>query len=1756
MLKVMGWYMMKKSMRAGLMTMVFTLSPFMASAQSTLLPPIPLGNAPGAVAVDERRHLAVVADEALPGLYLVDLQSRAVKGTVKLNQVAESVATDPALGLALSVDPQAGTLILTDLTTQGVEATIPVGKQPLAVAVDPLLHLAAVLEEDTGSLHIVDLLARHVARSVKLGAGLVALAIEPSSHQAVVLQEDRLLIVELLTGKLSGTLALPAPGTALAVLPDPAWAVVALQTPAGIVLVDVMSRQVLATLPLVSPAHGVAVHPNTGESLTLDPANQTLLRHDLETRTLIETISLENEPVALAIDPVLNLIVITVKTAAGGALQLVQLPEPPTPPGSPETAGTGASPLITATVGGVPPGPPTPEPFILSLTPPSQTTSPNTTILYTLKLVPTEPGPFPGNATLAISGLPTGVTATFKPPVLGGASLESTLTLQIGTVPAGSYPFTITVAASLGGTTTTKTLAGGLIILTPGITALSGTVLTTEGIPLPNVTIHLGSLSTLTDAGGRFLLLNPPTGEQLVLLDGTTASTATAVYPLIPVKVTILAGQVNPLPYTPYLHAQKTTGFVDISNSAVERVLTDPTLPGFALRIPAGATITGWDGNSNLRVNVTTVPVDKLPIPKPPTQTAPRVYMFYFDKPGGGTPTQPIPVTLPNDLGLPPGEKADLFYFDEAPTLDQATFLWLPAGKGTVSEDGKRIIPDPGTGTPRFCCGSLLYTPYDENSPDDSPDCDNERGDPVDLATGTFRHQRVDLVVPGRIPVRIVRTHRTRDGTLGPFGIGTYLNYDWYVYRYGSGYANARLNLPGNIRFPFSKQADGSYLNTTDPAYLGAVLTFAGDGTATLRLKDGMTYGFNTRGLLVSQADRYGNRLTFVREEAGNIGRILDGSGRTLVTFTVISIYSRVYVSKITDFTGREVTYTYDTAIYPLARLRQVTYPDGAGLRYAYEFNPYFITTITNARGVREVLNEFDIYGRVVRQTHADGGVYTYSYALDAQGRVTQTVMRDPRGATLTRVFNQSLYGTQETDALGNTTTYERDAANLLRAITDPLGRRSTFTYDAKGNRLTQTDPAGNTTTYTYEPTFSQVTSVTNALGQVTRYAYDPQGNLTQITDPLGAVTQIGYNATGQPLSVTDPLGSTTRFEYDALGNLTATVDPLGNRTTRTYDAIGRLASLTDPLGRTTSYAYDLWDRLTAVTDPAGGVTAYGYDPNGNLTTVTDAKGQTLAFTYTVRDKLASFTDGLGRRETYQYDGMDNLVSVTDRKGQATTFTYDAANRRIGATYGDGSTTTYTYDAVSRVTEIADSVGGFIRYAYGTFGCAQGCAGGAGDRVVLEQTPLGSIAYTYDALGRRTSMTVAGQPTVNYQYDAAGRLTGVQQGGQTVNLGYDATGRRTGLTLPNGVQTTYTHDTASRHQQILHAKAGNPLEDIRYQNDASGNRTAYTRNAGHPPLPTEIQATFNAANQMVSLNDKMFSYDLNGNLTAIQPSGQPATQYTWDARNRLTGIAGPGLTASFKYDALGRRVEKTINGQTMQYLYDGLDIVAELQNSAVTATYLRSLNIDEPFSRTKGGSTSYYLQDALGSVVGLADSTGALATTYSYDAFGAVTRSGVASDQPFTYTGREDDGIGLYYYRARYYSPEMRRFISEDPIRPTVGINKFWYVMNKPINYRDSMGLIDPNMPNTPPPPKYLECIEEYKEAHFAEVAKLIEEREKCIKMCDTLFRKRICSSEYMVFMCKVSCAVDFHVKGTESAARFQWHLYRCYLLYWKGAYE
>ena len=178
----------------------------------------------------------------------------------------------------------------------------------------------------------------------------------------------------------------------------------------------------------------------------------------------------------------------------------------------------------------------------------------------------------------------------------------------------------------------------------------------------------------------------------------------------------------------------------------------------------------------------------------------------------------------------------------------------------------------------------------------------------------------------------------------------------------------------------------------------------------------------------------------------------------------------------------------------------------------------------------------------------------------------------------------------------------------------------------------------------------------------------------------------------------------------------------------------------------------------------------------------------------------------------------------------------------------------------------------------------------------------------------------------------------------------------------------------------------------------------------------------------------------------------------------LPGTAG---TVSFKYDPFGRRIQKSGPSGTTNYLYDGANIVEEVDPAGnALAKYTQGAGIDEPLAMIRGGATSYYETDGLGSVTLLTDPTASAVAVYTYDSFGKVTSPGGGVTNTLRYTGREFDAeTGLYYYRARYYDAAVGRFLGEDPVRFRAGTNSYTYVKSNPLNKRDPSGLA-PSSPN------------------------------------------------------------------------------------------
>ena len=333
-------------------------------------------------------------------------------------------------------------------------------------------------------------------------------------------------------------------------------------------------------------------------------------------------------------------------------------------------------------------------------------------------------------------------------------------------------------------------------------------------------------------------------------------------------------------------------------------------------------------------------------------------------------------------------------------------------------------------------------------------------------------------------------------------------------------------------------------------------------------------------------------------------------------------------------------------------------------------------------------------------------------------------------------------------------------------------------------------------------------------------------------------------------------------------------------------------------------------------------------------------------------------------------------------------------------------------------------------------------------------------------------MSVTGQPTITYIYDPGNRLTQISQAAgtgnsniaQVIGFHYDANNRRTLTTLPNNVQITYGYNDADELNSVSYAAGSTVLGTLSYGYDAAGHRTGVGGTWARMNKPAAVSGVISdAANRLTGWNGATLNYDNNGNLLS-----DGVNTYSWNARNQLTQISqGSTVIVSFTYDALGRRQTKVINGTGTGYVYDGANIVQELNgvNSSdsvtanIRANYLNGAGVDEHLAQFCGTAGNYYLTDALGSTVRLVNAATTKVVDYTYDPYGNTTADATVANT-FQYTGRENDGIAcLYYYRARYYSTCWERFIGQDPIGMVAGVNFYAYVGGNPISRRDPRGL-------------------------------------------------------------------------------------------------
>lgn len=881
------------------------------------------------------------------------------------------------------------------------------------------------------------------------------------------------------------------------------------------------------------------------------------------------------------------------------------------------------------------------------------------------------------------------------------------------------------------------------------------------------------------------------------------------------------------------------------------------------------------------------------------------------------------------------------------------------------------------------------------------------------------------------------------------------------------------ITLTGSNRPSQVTDAAGRWVRFNYDAY--ARITSLQDSTGTLA-----TYTWN--GFNLSRATYAdGSFINYSYDASNRMLSVTDTNGKVLESHTYDS-GNRGLTSQRANLVDKlTVAYTSNSSTRLTDSLGNIT---------DYTFQPkdgrQFITSITgpgcaSCGGRNNQSSGYDAAGNQTSSTDALGRTTTYTY--DANGNV------------LTR--------TQFLSGAPITWSYTYNGFGQVLTATDPLGHTTTNVYDVKGNLLTTTTSspdgtqAGSTTSFAYDVK-GQLTSATDPLSNATSIFYTAAGLVDHITDAQSNTTTFGYDARGNRTSVTGALGHQTTFTYNNMSRLTRVTNPDTTHTDFAYDNRGRRTSVTDANAKVTSCAYDDADRLVTVTDaqtPTHGVTTYAYDTENNLLSITDALGRVTSFTYDALGRVTQTTFPSTLIETYTDDAVGNLTSKTDRKGQVIGYSYDELDRLTHKGYPDSTGVDYTYDAASRLTNVSDPTGTY-QFSFDNMGRLTGTTT---DYSFLTSRTF-TNAYAYDAGSNRTSFTDPENGVTSYVYDTLNRLStltppaAISSG--SFGFSHDALSRRTQMTRPNAVNTNYSYDNLSRLLSVLHTLNSTTIDGATYTVDAVGNRTAktnqltaVTENYSYDAIYQLLQVTqganttenytydsvgnrlsslgispysYNNSNQLNSKPTAAYTYDNNGNtLTKTDASG--ATTYAWDFENRLVSVALPGSggTVSFKYDPFGRRIQKSSASGTTNYVYDGANMAEEVDaTGSALARYTMGPGIDQPLAMLRGGATTYYQADGLGSITSLTDSSGSVAGSHTYDLFGRPLGSSGALVNPFRYTGRElDPETGLYYYRARYYDSENGRFLSEDPIQALGGLNFYEYVNNGPATLVDPSGL-------------------------------------------------------------------------------------------------
>lgn len=654
--------------------------------------------------------------------------------------------------------------------------------------------------------------------------------------------------------------------------------------------------------------------------------------------------------------------------------------------------------------------------------------------------------------------------------------------------------------------------------------------------------------------------------------------------------------------------------------------------------------------------------------------------------------------------------------------------------------------------------------------------------------------------------------------------------------------------------------------------------------------------------------------------------------------------------------------------------------------------------------------------------------------------------------------------------------------------VTDPNGQSTTYTYDPFGRKKTETladhfwtqwqynDTGGvgiqnsNQNVYTWNSAgiwsrnyydgkkryFYSTKSGPDNKTIAARTVYDQRGKVSRKTVPFfeadgeGRSWTYAYDPVGRPVTVTNPDATTRQACYSNW--ITATIDENKHRKRQVGNAFGMLIEVDEYTGTFDTCSTNLGTLYVT--------TLYGYDVIGNLTTVANAKQQTTSMVYDTLSRKTSMSDPDMGSWNYTYWPNGLLKTQQDAKQNTITFDYDNLNRQTRKTYPDATYVELRYDETGaanrwgRLTTMVNpdrtvSTG----YSYDPVG-----------RIATTTKTADNVPYPINYVytnGRLDTVTYPNNEQVSYSYNAES-LDKIQNGAKNYGYanysGYNSLLQPHGIAYGNGITTTFEY--IPENNRLLSIFTNGP--NLQGQSLSFGYEYFYNGNIKsiasslNPPPPSFNGATYainpTKAHRLDSITGDTVmtvSYDNNGNMTSI---GQ--LQMIFDYDNMLQSANNNAVR--FTYDGAGKRVKKQGAGYTKVYIDD----LYECTNGNDCAIYIFAGS--KRIALKRGTEIFYYHKDHLGSTAMITDGTGNKVESLSFYPFGE-TRSDEGTSFSHKYTAQEQDAeTGLYNYNARYYFPDIGRFVSPDTIVPNPGnpqsLNRYAYVQNNPMNFVDPTG--------------------------------------------------------------------------------------------------